>query len=164
MAKDSTTRLKPVTSWFADVQATSACGTQAYRRRWQTVLRSAESIRTGVSEAPRVYAEMSAEQRDAYYLGLHTEALAAGRALAARQEFARYRRVVDVGGGSGGVAQVGKHERGKFTPLHENIARGREGAERLTAMRVDQLHDDIMMRTPQAPARAYLLRRSSITT
>jgi predicted O-methyltransferase YrrM len=77
---------------------------QAYRRRWQTVLRSAESIRTGVSEAPRVYAEMAAEQRDGYYLGLHTEALAAGRALAARQEFARYRRVVDVGGGSGGVA------------------------------------------------------------
>src|SRR4029453_14417985 len=32
----------------------------AYRRRWQTVLRTAESIRTGVSEAPRVYAEMSA--------------------------------------------------------------------------------------------------------
>jgi predicted O-methyltransferase YrrM len=76
----------------------------AYRRRWQTVLRTAESIRTGVSEAPRVYAEMSAEQRDAYYLGLHTEALAAGRALAARPEFARYRRIVDVGGGSGGVA------------------------------------------------------------
>jgi hypothetical protein len=35
----------------------------AYRRRWQTVLRTAESIRTGVSEAPRVYAEMSAEER-----------------------------------------------------------------------------------------------------
>jgi cyclopropane fatty-acyl-phospholipid synthase-like methyltransferase len=76
----------------------------AYRRRWQTVLRTAESIRTGVSEAPRVYAEMSAEQRDAHYLGLHTEALAAGRALAARPEFAHYRRIVDVGGGSGGVA------------------------------------------------------------
>jgi hypothetical protein len=76
---------------------------QAYRRRWQTVLRTAESIRTGISEAPRVYAEMSAEQRDAYYLGLHTEALAAGRALAPRPEFARYRRIVDVGGGSGGV-------------------------------------------------------------
>jgi predicted O-methyltransferase YrrM len=77
---------------------------QAYRRRWQTVLRAAESIRTGVSEAPRVYAEMSGEQREAYYLGLHTEALAAGRELAARQEFSHYRRLVDVGGGSGGVA------------------------------------------------------------
>jgi predicted O-methyltransferase YrrM len=76
----------------------------AYRRRWQTVLGTAESIRIGVSEAPRVYAEMSAEQRDAYHLGLHTEALAVGRALAVRPEFARYRRIVDVGGGSGGVA------------------------------------------------------------
>jgi predicted O-methyltransferase YrrM len=77
---------------------------QAYRRRWQTVLRAAESIRTGVSAAPRVYAEMSGEQRKSYYHGLHTEALAAGRDLAARQEFSRYRRLVDVGGGSGGVA------------------------------------------------------------
>jgi predicted O-methyltransferase YrrM len=77
---------------------------QAYRRRWQTVLGAAESIRRGISARPRVYAEMSREERDSYYLGLHTEALAAGRDLAARQDFARYRRLVDVGGGSGGVA------------------------------------------------------------
>jgi 3-hydroxy-5-methyl-1-naphthoate 3-O-methyltransferase len=77
---------------------------QTFRRRWQTVLGAAESIRSGVAQRPRVYAEMSPEERDAYYLGLHTEALAAGRDLAARQEFARYRRLVDVGGGSGGVA------------------------------------------------------------
>jgi predicted O-methyltransferase YrrM len=77
---------------------------QAYRRRWQTVLRAADSIRTGVSEAPRVYAEMSREQRESYYLGLHTEALAAGRYLAAHEDFSQYRRLVDVGGGSGGVA------------------------------------------------------------
>jgi len=77
---------------------------QAYRRRWQTVLRAADSIRTGVSEAPRVYAEMSREQRESYYLGLHTEGLAAGRCLSAHEKFSRYRRLVDVGGGSGGVA------------------------------------------------------------
>jgi hypothetical protein len=77
---------------------------QAYRRRWQTVLGAAESIRRGVSERSRVYAEMSREERDSYCLGLHSEALAAGRDLAARQDFSRYRRLVDVGGGSGGVA------------------------------------------------------------
>ena len=77
---------------------------QAYRRRWQMVLRAAEAIRSGVSEAPRIYAEMSDEQRESYYKGLHSEALAAGRELAARQEFSRYRHLVDVGGGSGGVA------------------------------------------------------------
>jgi Dimerisation domain len=77
---------------------------QAYRRRWQTVLHAAESIRTGVSEAPRIYAEMSAEQRASYYFGLHTETLAAGRDLAARPEFSHHRRLMDVGGGSGGVA------------------------------------------------------------
>jgi cyclopropane fatty-acyl-phospholipid synthase-like methyltransferase len=47
---------------------------------------------------------MSGEQRESYYMGLHSEALAAGRELAARQEFSHYRRLVDVGGGSGGVA------------------------------------------------------------
>jgi Dimerisation domain len=32
---------------------------QTFRRRWQTVLGAAESIRSGVAQRPRVYAEMS---------------------------------------------------------------------------------------------------------
>jgi SAM-dependent methyltransferase len=76
----------------------------AYRRRWQTVLRASDAIRSGVSESPRIYAEMPLEERDSYYRGLHTEAVLAGRVLAQHDDFSPYRNLVDVGGGSGGVA------------------------------------------------------------
>jgi 2-polyprenyl-3-methyl-5-hydroxy-6-metoxy-1,4-benzoquinol methylase len=76
----------------------------AYQRRWQAMLQVPESIRTGMPQGRWAYASMSSDERDVYYLGLHTETLAAGRDLAARQDFSSFRRLVDVGGGSGGLA------------------------------------------------------------
>jgi 2-polyprenyl-3-methyl-5-hydroxy-6-metoxy-1,4-benzoquinol methylase len=76
----------------------------AYRRRWQSMLEVAESIRTGTPHGRVDYASMATDERESFYRGLHTETLAAGRELAARQDFSRYRRLVDVGGGSGGLA------------------------------------------------------------
>jgi SAM-dependent methyltransferase len=76
----------------------------AYRRRWQSMLQVAESIRTGTPQGRVDYAGMSPDERESFYRGTFTEALAAGRELAARQDFSRYRRLVDVGGGSGGLA------------------------------------------------------------
>jgi len=76
----------------------------AYLRRWQSLLQVAESIRTGTSLGRVDYASMATDERESYYRGLHTETLAAGRELAARQDFSRYRRLVDIGGGSGGLS------------------------------------------------------------
>jgi predicted O-methyltransferase YrrM len=76
----------------------------AYRRRWQSMLQAAESIRTGTARGRRDYAAMTSEERESFYRGTYSEALAAGRDLAARQDFSRHRRLVDVGGGSGGLA------------------------------------------------------------
>jgi len=58
----------------------------AYQRRWQAMLQAAESIRTGTPQGRWAYASMSSDERNVYYLGLHTETLAAGRDLAARQD------------------------------------------------------------------------------
>jgi Dimerisation domain/O-methyltransferase domain len=76
----------------------------AYRRRWQSMLQAAESIRTGTPQGRRDYAGMASDERESFYRGTYTEAVVAGRDLAARQDFARHRRLVDVGGGSGGLA------------------------------------------------------------
>ena len=76
----------------------------AYRRRWQSMLQAAESIRTGTPQGRRDYAGMASDERESFYRGTYTEALAAGRDLAARQDFSRHRRLVDAGGGSGGLA------------------------------------------------------------
>lgn len=76
----------------------------AYQRRWQTMLQVAESVRTGKPHGRVEYGSMSSDERELFYRGLHVETLAAGRELAAREDFSRHHRVVDVGGGSGGLA------------------------------------------------------------
>jgi hypothetical protein len=76
----------------------------AYRRRWESVLRVGDAVRTGTPHRPMDYAGMSSELREAFYRGTFTECLAAGRELGARLDLSRCRHLVDVGGGSGGLS------------------------------------------------------------
>ena len=76
----------------------------ACRRRWNSVLCVAETIRTGVPQRGMDYARMPADVRGSFYRGTFTECLAAGRELAKSQDFSGFRNLVDVGGGSGGLA------------------------------------------------------------
>jgi len=50
------------------------------------------------------YAAMSPDQLKPWYRGIHAEAVAAARTLMARHDFSSVRHLVDVGGGSGGLA------------------------------------------------------------
>jgi len=77
---------------------------QAYRRRWESMLRIGDTIRTGKPQRGMDNAAMSSELRESFYRGTFTECLAAGRELSARLDFSKYRRLVDVGGGSGGLS------------------------------------------------------------
>ena len=72
--------------------------------RWQATLHTAETIRTGVPQAKVDYAAMSQDQLEPWYRGIHAEAVAAARTLMARHDFSSVRHLVDVGGGSGGLA------------------------------------------------------------
>jgi ubiquinone/menaquinone biosynthesis C-methylase UbiE len=72
--------------------------------RWRAVLQTAETIRTGVPQAKVEYATMPPEQLAAHYRGIHAEAIAAARTLMARHNCSSARHLVDVGGGSGGLA------------------------------------------------------------
>jgi hypothetical protein len=76
----------------------------AYLRRWQSMLQIAETIRTGVPQGRLDYGSMSNDELQSFYRGTYTEALAVGRELAARLDLSNCRRLVDVGGGSGGLA------------------------------------------------------------
>ena len=76
----------------------------AYRRRWNSVLGVAETIRAGVPARGMDYAKMPADVRESFYRGTFTECLAAGRVLARSRDFSDFRSLVDVGGGSGGLA------------------------------------------------------------
>jgi hypothetical protein len=77
---------------------------RAYRRRWNSVLSVAETIRSGVPQRGVDYASMPNDARESFYRGTFTECLAAGRELAKTEDFSGFRSLVDVGGGSGGLA------------------------------------------------------------
>ena len=71
---------------------------------WPASLKTAESIRLDQPQAEHSFSDMPTGRLYAFLRGLHDEALATGRYLAACFDFSSCRRLLDVGGGSGGVA------------------------------------------------------------
>ena len=75
-----------------------------YADLWDAALQTAESIRTGQPQAKHDYTQMSREALETFYQGLHPGALTTGRTLAKDYGLSSCQRLLDVGGGSGGVA------------------------------------------------------------
>lgn len=77
---------------------------ELYSDLWSAVLKTAESIRTGAPQAKHDYSAMSKDKLEQFLRGEHPETIEAGRDLVARFDFSSYRTLIDVGGGSGGLA------------------------------------------------------------
>jgi SAM-dependent methyltransferase len=75
-----------------------------YADLWDAALQTAESIRTGQPQAKHDYTQMSREALETFYQGLHPGALVTGRTLVKDYGLSSCHRLLDVGGGSGGVA------------------------------------------------------------
>jgi cyclopropane fatty-acyl-phospholipid synthase-like methyltransferase len=71
---------------------------------WSAVFKTAETIRAGVPQAKHNFATMSEDEFGGLLRGLHPGAIAVGRSLVTHHGLANHHRVLDVGGGSGGVA------------------------------------------------------------
>jgi cyclopropane fatty-acyl-phospholipid synthase-like methyltransferase len=71
---------------------------------WQAGLRTAESIRTGSPQAKLDFAGASAAELETFYRSNHAQALRRGRELMATFDLSSHRSLLDVGGGSGGLA------------------------------------------------------------
>jgi ubiquinone/menaquinone biosynthesis C-methylase UbiE len=71
---------------------------------WNAALRTSESIRTGVPQAKLNYSDMSQDELRQFFLGEHPYAVEYGRDLVKRYDFSSYKTLLDVGGGSGGLA------------------------------------------------------------
>ncbi len=76
----------------------------SYATTWPTGLKTADSVRTDSPQAKYDYATAPAEFLEKQLRGLLAGAMATGRTLAKHYDFSAYRMVVDVGGGSGGLA------------------------------------------------------------
>lgn len=77
---------------------------QFYWDRWNEVLNTAKSIRTGEPQAKLDFAAMSEEELLSTMRGMNSGAMSAGRDLAGRHDFSGGQSLVDVGGGSGGLS------------------------------------------------------------
>ncbi len=86
---------------------------------YAATLQSAESIRSGTPQAKHDFGAMSNDELGAFFRGLHPGAMAAGRYLARKHEFARVRHLLDAAGGSGGLAIAAC---GECPELHASVA------------------------------------------
>jgi SAM-dependent methyltransferase len=71
---------------------------------WNAVLKTAASVRTGSAQAKVDFSALSPEEVKTNRGRRHLDTIAAGRDLATRYDFSSYRTLLDVGGGSGGLA------------------------------------------------------------
>ena len=79
-------------------------GYEAFAEQWNAVWKTAESIRTGSAQAKVDYGAMSEEELEAHYHSFHLGTLTTGTRLLAEYDFSSSRRLIDVAGGTGGVA------------------------------------------------------------
>ncbi|HEV2550559.1 MAG TPA: methyltransferase [Stellaceae bacterium] len=77
---------------------------ELYADLWHAALQTGRSIRTGMPQVKHDFSVMSDDELGAFFRGLHAGALTVGRQLSARFGFDRVSTLLDVGGGSGGLA------------------------------------------------------------
>ena len=71
---------------------------------WQALLKTAATLRTGEPQSWHDFMAMSEAEMTEFFAGLHGVAVTTGSRIAATENFAAAHHLLDVGGGSGGVA------------------------------------------------------------
>jgi len=120
---------------------------------WSAALKTAESIRTGMPQASHDYASMSKDELQQFFRGQHPYAIEYGRDLIARYDFFSYRTLLDVGGGSGGLAiavtdaipniQATVVELSTVTPVTQHFIDEAGAGERIKVISADVVHDPL---------------------
>ena len=72
--------------------------------RWRALLKTADSVRTGTAQAKLDYTNASEEQLNIHYKSFFAQTQSKGRNLAELFDFTKHRRLLDVAGGTGGLA------------------------------------------------------------
>ena len=75
-----------------------------YSNLWHAALKTAESIRTNKPQAKHDWSNLPEDALIKYFRGQYPGSLRAGRQLARRIDFARFKRLLDAGGGTGGLS------------------------------------------------------------
>jgi len=136
---------------------------ELYSDLWSAALTAGQSVRAGTPQVKHDFAAMSDDELAAFFRGLHAGALATGRQLAATYGFGRFRKLLDVGGGSGGVALAACESCPDLRatvielPRVAAIAQSSVNEARLED-RVQVLTADVLQRAPEGRFDAAVLR------
>lgn len=133
---------------------------------WSASLKTAESIRLDQPQAEHSFADMPIGQLNAFLRGLHDDALATGRYLAARFDFSYCRRLLDVGGGSGGVAIAAAEACPRLTatvldlpevvPVTRRFIRQANATDRVRTLALDVTREPVQEEFDAAVAKAFV--------
>lgn len=124
-------------------------------KAWAAMLKTAESIRTGVGAAHQEFdfAMLPAENVEVLLRGFHVPALATGKMLADKFDFSARQNLLDVGGGSGGVAiallekfpqlRATIVEQANVAPVTQRIVSESGVAERVRVVSANAINDSL---------------------
>lgn len=136
---------------------------ELYTDMWSAALGVAQSISAGAPHAHHDFGQMSDEELGAFFRGLHAGAMATGRQLATAYDFARFTSLLDVGGGSGGVAIAACQTCGSLRATVLELPRVAAIAKTFVATagimeRVDVVASDILSTPPKGTHDVAVLR------
>lgn len=122
-------------------------------KAWAALLKTPDSIRTGVGQAHDEFdfTKLPPEKLEVLMRGFHAPALAIGKLLAERFDFSTRHSLVDVGGGSGGaaIALLEKFpllhatiiEQSNVVPVTQRIVAESSVAERISVIGIDAVRE-----------------------
>ena len=81
-------------------------GTQLLSLHWTNILKTADSIRSGSPQARIDYSVLSTEELEKGFGRFYHKTVATARSIVERYDLSSYRTLLDVGGGTGGLAII----------------------------------------------------------
>jgi len=120
---------------------------------WRAGLKTADSIRTATPQSRFEFLSTSEDALETFYRSNHTQALRRGRELMASYDLSSHRTLLDVGGGSGGLAMAITEafpdmratvvDLGVVTPITQRIVDEAGAASRVRVMAADVVSDSL---------------------
>ena len=136
------------------------------RAPWGTFLKTAESIRTGTPQEKYDESKKSEEELESIYRAWRPVAVRAGRELMRRYDFSSYRTLLDVGGGSGGLAvaiveacpqiQATVVDLPRLTPITRRLVNEAGAADRIHVVTADVVRGPLAGSFDVAVLRAFI--------
>ncbi len=139
---------------------------QFYFNVWDYIQMSPESIRAGRPMAKHDYSKLPKEELEGVLTRLHQGTVQVGRELVERYDFSSYRSLVDVGGGTGGLAiavaeaypriEATVVELPSVIPLAERFISKSSIKDRVKAVALDAVREPLPGQFDVAIAKAFI--------